>query len=80
MIIAAVFPEFFIVIHLILVHAPDGREIEVNPKEISSLRNRQDADGHFAPNVKCVLSMTNGKFIATMEDCKTIVEMVEKAE
>jgi hypothetical protein len=72
--------ELYAVISLILVHAPDGREIEINPKEISSIRNRADSEGHFAPNVKCVLSMTNGKFIATMEDCKTIVEMVEKAE
>jgi hypothetical protein len=72
--------KFFVVAHLILVHAPDNQIIEINPHEISSIREPRDAEGYWQKNVRCVLSMTNGKFIAVVEDCKTVVEMVEKSE
>ena len=72
---------FHIAVHLILLHAPDGQGIELNPREISSIREPRDTEGqHWQKDVRCILSMTNGKFIAVVEDCKTIVEMVEKQE
>jgi hypothetical protein len=64
----------------VTVHAPDGHAIEVNPKEISSIRDRSESEGHFHRDVACVLSMTNGKFIAVIEPCKAIVEMIEGAK
>jgi hypothetical protein len=70
----------YLVLHLILVHAPDGQVIEINPSQVSSLRDRGDGEGHFHKSVNCVLTMTNGKFIAVTEPCQTIVEMIEKEQ
>jgi hypothetical protein len=67
-------------LHLLLVHAPDGQAIQVNPGEISSIREPRDTEGqHWQKGVRCILSMTNGKFIAVVEDCPAIVEAMEKA-
>jgi len=73
--------QFFVAAQLILVQAPGNQAIEINPRQISSIREPRDTEGqHWQKDVRCILSMTNGKFIAVVEDCKTIVEMVEKQE
>ena len=70
-----------ILLRLVLVHAPNGDEIEINPNEISSIREPREAgDTAFHKGVRCVLVMTNGRFIGTAEDCRTVKFMVEAAE
>ena len=66
-------------LHLILVHVPGGDEIQLNPAEVSSIRDPRDIPGHFAKDVHCVIVMTNGKFIGAVEDCRTVRMMVEMA-
>jgi len=66
-------------LHLILVHVPGGDEIQLNPVEVSSIRDPRDIPGHFAKDVHCVIVMTNGKFIGAVEDCHTVKFMIEAA-
>ena len=70
---------------LILVHGPDGQEIELNVTEISSIRQiRKDASDvgvqHFARGVRCIVIMTNGKFIGVIETCREVVQKIAKVE
>jgi hypothetical protein len=72
---------WFILFHLISVHAPDGQEISINIAEISSIRRpREGAEEHFAAGTMCVLTMTNGKFIFTTEPCFDIIKMISQFE
>ena len=70
----------FVLLRLILAHAPNGDEIEINPVEVSSIRAPRDAEGNFPKEVDCVLVMTNGKVIGVLEDCRTMKLMIEAAE
>ena len=70
-----------VLLRLVLIHAPNGDEIEINPNEISCIREPREAgDMAFHKGVRCVLVMTNGRFIGAAEDCQTVKLMVEAAE
>lgn len=65
---------------LILLHAPDGREIDVNAEEITSLHcklpnveNRLFADG-----VNAVINLTDGKHVSVKETCSEIREKLRE--
>jgi hypothetical protein len=68
-----------LLLRLVLVHVPGGDEIEINPNEVSSIRDPRDVPGHFSQNIHCVIVMTNGKFIGAVEDCRTVKMMLEAA-
>jgi lysozyme len=63
------------VIQLIVVHSPAGQEISINAREISSIRQPRDALG-FSDDVRCLIFMNNGKFIATTESCFEIIRLI----
>ena len=68
-----------VAIVLIELHGPDGHRVEVNPAEVSSLREDRPSDaGLLAEGVNCVLGMTNGKFIAVVEDCAVVKRKLEE--
>jgi uncharacterized protein YlzI (FlbEa/FlbD family) len=72
---------WFVVLFFVTVHAPDGQEITINTAEISSIRRPQENAGeHFAAGTKCILVMTNGKFIATTEDCKEVINSIREED
>ena len=61
-------------------HGPTGQRIEVNPTEVSSLREPFDAsvkNHHWAEGTKCIMVMSNGGLIAIAEDCQTAVEKLK---
>ena len=67
--------------HLILLHGPGGQEIDINPREIVSLREPSAiSEGHFPKGVRCVVVMTNGRFNLVKEDCSTVKVMVEESQ
>lgn len=63
-----------IALDLIELHGPDGQTAYVNAHEISTLRapNSTDLGRSFARGVHCIVSTTNGKFIAATEPCTAI--------
>lgn len=58
------------------LHGPTGQVLELNPAEISSLREPLDltlGHRHWVKGTNCVVVMTNGGFIGVTEDCSTVV-------
>lgn len=68
--IAAVAMEF------VIVHGPNGQEISINANHISSVRRPLDSESHGTAGMKCVVVMTNGKFIGTLETCTQLGDKI----
>jgi hypothetical protein len=67
--------------HLILLHGPGGQKIDINPREIASLREPSAiSEGHFPKEIRCVVIMTSGRFNLVKEDCGTVKAMTEEAQ
>jgi hypothetical protein len=65
----------------IVVHGPEGHEINVNPKRITSMRGRAPgAKGNAMVHDKahCVLNMDDGKFIAVLETCSAVRQSIKE--
>jgi hypothetical protein len=73
--------KLFIVVLLkwIAVTAADGREIDLNPLDIVSLRVEADADGAFHSVVSCIIRTVDGSYFGVKEQCSKIREMIDKA-
>jgi len=70
-----------IAMKLLRLHGPTGNEIDINPHEISSLREPSEgSEGHFGPGTQCLIFMTNGKVNAVTEHCENIRGMIEEAK
>jgi hypothetical protein len=66
---------------LIVLHTLDGREIDVSPAQITSMREAKadDADGKaFHSGVRCMINTSDGKFISVIEDCATVRSKIEE--
>ena len=64
-------------LHLIFVHGPDQQQIFLNVDEISSIREpRSVTERVVHKDVKCIVFMTSGNFIGTIESCEDIVRKV----
>lgn len=68
----------FIVLHLIVLHVPDGSEVQINPEHVTSLRARSDDHKHFSPHVNCMVGLTDGKFVTVVETCDVVRELLER--
>jgi hypothetical protein len=63
---------------LIILHGPNGQEIDINPHEVSSIRDTTaTTEGHFGKGVKCLLFMTNGKVNGVVEHCDDVRTLIE---
>jgi uncharacterized protein YlzI (FlbEa/FlbD family) len=61
-----------VAITFVELHGPTGRIIVLNSAEISSLREPLDTNAHWARGVRCIIVMTNGKYIAVLEKCTAV--------
>jgi hypothetical protein len=75
---------YLIAVHFLIVHSPDGREIDINPAGITSLRERREGDYAtervFSKNVKCWVGTSDGKFVTTIETCAEIRRRLEEID
>jgi hypothetical protein len=65
---------------LLILHTVDGRDIDVNPAQITSMREAKDDDAPnraFTGKVNCMIALTDGKFVTVIEECETVRKMVE---
>jgi hypothetical protein len=70
-----------VALHLIVVHSANGTDISVNIDSITSLRSRPiGGDSIFTEYVHCMISMSDGKFVAVVEDCETVRRLSEEAK
>ena len=69
-----------ILLVLILLHAADGQVIEINPDQITNMRGPRDVaskDKLFPAHTRCLISQTDGKYVAVTEDCDTVKKTIE---
>jgi hypothetical protein len=64
----------------VIVHGPNGQEISINSQHISSVRRPLDSESHGIAGMKCVVVMTNGKFIGTQETCPQLGDKIRGIE
>jgi hypothetical protein len=64
---------------IILLHAPDGGEIGVNPGAIVSLRppSRSAAAKLLPRSAHCLIGLSDGKAAAVIETCASVRALVE---
>jgi hypothetical protein len=61
------------VLNFIVVHAPGGAAIEINPSQIVLLRERTVQTGeHITKDANCQITFSDGKYITTIETCAEI--------
>jgi hypothetical protein len=66
--------------YLIVLHDPHGRGIAINAKLITHLLEARDdrtTNKHFAKGLKCMVNMVDGKFIAVIEECQTVRQLMK---
>jgi hypothetical protein len=57
----------------VTLHAPQGAVIEINPDQVTSLRNAPPQKrGSFTEQANCLINLTDGKFVTVIEDCETV--------
>jgi hypothetical protein len=61
-----------VVLTLVMLHAPGGLSVAVNPVEVVSLRQRNLSSQN--PHVRCTINLTDGRSLAVIEDCKEVFE------
>jgi hypothetical protein len=63
---------------LIVLHGPDGREIDVSINEITSLQCKIPGAKNqlFTEGVNAVINMTDGKYVSVKETCAEIRDRI----
>jgi len=64
-----------ILVVLLVLHTLDGREIDINPQKITSMREAKadDKSGkYFTEGVRCMVNLSDGKFVSVIETCAQI--------
>lgn len=71
-----------IVMQWLILHAPGGHEVSVNVKHINSMRAGEGGDENklLTGEVRCVLSMGNGKLVNVTETCTEVRRAIEELE
>ena len=66
---------------LIILHAPGGKEVLINPDTVTSLRRgEQDGSKQMTSEAHCFINLTDGKFVAVMEDCSEVRHILEEVK
>ena len=62
---------------LVQFTTPNGDRIDINSAEITSLREPHGStEMHWAQGTRCIIVMSNGKFIAVHEDCSSVRKLL----
>ena len=66
---------------LIMLHAPHGHVIYLNPDSVTTLRAAAgEKNKLLIDDVKCLLNTLDGKFISVIETCETVLRLIERKE
>jgi len=68
-------------IALILLHGPNGHEISVSPRLITSMHAAipGQPNKQFNDDVNCVINTADGKFVSVVETCDEVRTLIEGA-
>jgi len=61
---------------MIILHSATGVEIDVNEKLITNMRNPEPGHKNFSGNVKCMINMSDGKFVPVKETCEEVRRLI----
>jgi hypothetical protein len=66
-------------IALLLLHGPTGREIRINPRNITSLHSPVPGQHNtaVAAGARCLINSSDGKFVSVVETCEAVTRMIE---
>ena len=65
----------------IILHAPGGKEVQVNPDMVTSLRRgEKDGSQHLTAEARCFVNLADGKFVAVAEDCGEVRNLMEEVK
>ena len=65
---------------LVLLHRADGGTVTVAAAHVTSLRETPGSLGKQVPDAtRCLVGLTDGKFVAVLETCTRVRELLEAA-
>jgi hypothetical protein len=64
---------------IITLHSGTGVPIEINPHEITSMRNPEPTapSPSFSKELHCMINMSDGKYVTVKETCDQVKKMIE---
>lgn len=63
---------------LVVLHRGDGGEVIIAPAQVTSLRAPAGALHGLAPSSRCIVWMTDGKFVGVLESCAEVKRRLEE--
>jgi hypothetical protein len=72
-----------IVLHLVVLHALDGREVYINPDAVTNLQDARDDDDpgkRTVDGAHCFIFLNDGKHVTVTEFCETVREQLERGQ
>src|SRR5215203_4747883 len=71
-------PGLGLVIALLLLHGPNGREIRVNSRSVTTLHASVPGQPNkvIAAGVGCLIYTSDGKFVSVVETCEAVSRMI----
>lgn len=68
-----------LIIALLLLHGPTGREIRINPRNVTSLHAPVPGQHNkvLSEGVGCLINTSDGKFVSVIETCEAVSRMIE---
>ena len=74
-------PTTVIVLQLVVLQTLDGREVHINPAQVTSVVSRAPSGNRaLTDKAQCVINLTDGKFITVAEDCDSVRRRLEEAK
>ena len=62
---------------MIILHSATGVEIDINTSTITNMRSPEPGNKNFTPDVKCLINMSDGKFVTVRETCEEVRRAME---
>ena len=71
-----------VTLQLVIFHTVDGHEVAINPAHITNMIAAKDDQENklFTDSVRCVINLTDGKFITVAESCDMVRRRLEEAK
>lgn len=61
---------------MIILHVATGGEIDVNIQEITNMRGAEPGHSNFVKGTNCLVSMSDGKYVAVRETCEQVRQII----
>lgn len=70
-----------IAVILVMLHGPDGREIDIAVDEVTSVHCKMPGTENklFADGVNAVINLTDGKYVSVKETCNQVRDLLKEA-